>query len=226
MDLQALLEKQEDLHPDLQLYWESKGVLGPQVRHPLLYVIPCIPQFHAVSNQQYLAKKGVVEKAKAEKDWGRILAMYERPYRMTMLKELSSTESIDESRFWSLFHEMWVDSENLYCEKAWLRTILRGKYGDPRQIMDEEERAKYESLPEQIVVYRGCTAHNKVGFSWTLNRDKAKWFARRFYIVGKTLPLLLTATINKKDVAAVILGRDEQEVVLPRQPKNVREEKV
>jgi hypothetical protein len=56
--------------------------------------------------------------------------------------------------------------------------------------------------------------------SWTTDKEKAEWFARRFAIA--TQPLLVRGTVAKKDVMAVFLGREESEVV----SENVKIEKV
>ena len=51
---------------------------------------------------------------------------------------------------------------------------------------------------------------NKSGYSYTLNKEKAKWFANRFGNNG----LVETRTINKSDVFAYTNQRGENEIII------------
>ena len=79
--------------------------------------------------------------------------------------------------------------------------------------MDEEERAALEALPDQVTVYRGCGPDNKDGFSWSLKREVAEGFPYKA-LYGTDQPILLTATVLKKKIAALKLGRNEHEAIL------------
>lgn len=89
-------------------------------------------------------------------------------------------------------------------------------------LMDDAERAALDALPERVTVYRGLrTKHYRpdhVGFSWTLSRDVAERFANvhRKQLWGDPdgAPIVLEQTINKDQIVWLILGRDEQEVVI------------
>ena len=66
-------------------------------------------------------------------------------------------------------------------------------------------------LPETLTVYRGVTSHNSrniKALSWTLDRDKAEWFAHRFDENGT----VYEAEIDKKYVLAFFASRNEAEV--------------
>lgn len=81
------------------------------------------------------------------------------------------------------------------------------------ELMDAEERATYDALPEEFTVYRGCGPISKGGFSWSLDRDAAA----RFPFLARhptDCPMLLTAKVSKSRVAAVKLRGREQEVIV------------
>jgi hypothetical protein len=79
-------------------------------------------------------------------------------------------------------------------------------------MMYPEERAALADLPEHVTIYRGCGPQNRRGFSWTLCRDVAvRIFEKGLY--GQKRPLLLTATIDRRLISAVKLGK-EYEVIL------------
>ena len=86
---------------------------------------------------------------------------------------------------------------------------------DQQTMMDRAgEFQRFEALPAQFVVWRGTTIENpnsEDGFSWTLNRARAKWFAFR-NSRGSDSPVLIKAIVNKE---AVLSAFDfENEVVV------------
>ena len=69
-------------------------------------------------------------------------------------------------------------------------------------------------------VYRGVSGRGRArrvrGYSWTIDRDKAQWFANRFASLGN--PAVFSTTIEQNNVLFYTNGRKEQEfvVALPR----------
>lgn len=79
--------------------------------------------------------------------------------------------------------------------------------------MNARERRAFKRLPDEITVYRGVGDGNTInGMSWTLDRDKAIWFATS----NTEPPVLLTGRAKKSDAHALLLGRKEKEIVLER----------
>ena len=66
-------------------------------------------------------------------------------------------------------------------------------------------------------VYRGIgTESRENGISWTLDKEKATWFARRF-----SEGYVIQGTVEKKDILAFFNDRKEKEVISS--PRNVKE---
>jgi len=90
--------------------------------------------------------------------------------------------------------------------------------------MDHKDRISLSRMNKSLTIYRGLSAKTKSvagkfirnGFSWTLNQEKAAWFARRFDgYYGK--PFVAEAKIQKDDIIAYLTDRSEDEIlVLPR----------
>ena len=86
-----------------------------------------------------------------------------------------------------------------------------------RAMFEYAEFPPAHHLPPVITVYRGtagiplCAARR--GFSWTLDRQIASWFAVRFAGDGRK-PLVVKAEVPRERVALYNNDRDEQEVVL------------
>lgn len=192
----------DELHPDLVPWVEQNGPLGPMLRHPLVYEIAL---FHnGMANAQYAAKRERLAQAEASADWHSYIFLHERPHRFDALlqvQEMAGTVPAD------LVRSVWMDSENVWQNyEDWLQVLE-----DAGNIMDEDDQAAFDKLPTTITVYRGAQADlNEDGLSWTLDRDRAAWFARRF---SPTSPILLQAQVRKTDVIAVLLGRGEDEIL-------------
>jgi hypothetical protein len=52
------------------------------------------------------------------------------------------------------------------------------------------------------------------GLSWTLDREKAQWFANRWLSLKRRRPIVLQTVARKADVMAYFAGRNEQEIVV------------
>lgn len=95
--------------------------------------------------------------------------------------------------------------------------ILKG-YG--RQLLAVDlDKNFYKRLPEMVTIYRGVSSEGINGFSWTLNRKVAKWFAVQNIIGESITPLLLKGKVNKSDIITVYDNEEEEIVVFP---ENVR----
>ncbi len=82
---------------------------------------------------------------------------------------------------------------------------------DKTLLMDDDEQKQYSTLPEEITVYRGIRGRGRLeALSWTLDIDKAEWFAKRWNKGGK----VYSAMVKKEDVLAVFTSRNEDEIVV------------
>lgn len=148
-----------------------------------------------------------------------ILIMVSSPYRiqyLDLIKNDITTQELSESLSW-----IWIDTEfpNQYSTELLLNLF---ELADKQTLMNEEELNGLKILPNEVVVYRGVqTERAKVkGMSWTLNKDKAAWFANRWK-KGK----VYRATIKKNAIIAYFKERSEEEIVVnPRKLKEVNRE--
>ena len=80
-------------------------------------------------------------------------------------------------------------------------------------LMDAEEMKQYAELEDPVTIYRGVRSENQKhikNLSWTLDRDKAEWFAHRFDRDGN----VYEAQIKKEHILALFNGRGESEIVV------------
>lgn len=211
----------EELHADLVPHRRDDSML-PMIHHPLVVSIAA-PHMNKSINQLYSQKKATVEKAKADGDWSRFLFMHERPYRYDALKEaIGSGLASNPKLYWELVGSVWTDSENIHqslrgWERIWSAPVLHRE-----EVMNEDERVAFATLPAAMTVYRGV-GHPRFqkGMSWTLDKARAEWFAKRFAGSGGRAAHVYSGLVAKPDVLAHFLGRGEDEIVVL--PKNVKD---
>ena len=182
---------------------------GDMVHHPL--VTGWVRQDASPINQTLRRMKEKVAKAESDGDWHQYVFLHEKPYRLDALESAAKKGlSQNPSDFWRLVGEVWQDSENIHQNLAkWKR--LWGKLIENRvACMSTEDRLIFESLPDQVEVWRG-TNHKRGlgGLSWTLDQEKAAWFANRF----SNPRLVVKGLTNKRDIVAYFGERDEREIV-------------
>jgi len=149
------------------------------------------------------------DKMAREKDIWKIMMMLHKPYRLQIL--LYIYNHLDGDTFTELLKNNWMSTE--FPHQNGIRPMIDAfKKTNKDKLMDKEELEFYNNLPETIVCYRGLQAPKAPirGLSWTLDKKKAKWFARRWSQKNK----LYQAKINKKHIFAYFNDRDEEEVVL------------
>ena len=108
---------------------------------------------------------------------------------------------------------------------AWRR---EGSIGQPESWLGAFRVARYttdtvERLGGELTIYRGCpTPTSARRMSWTLDLERARWFAGRQAFFGYTgAGLVYQGTVDSVDALAYFTGREEAEVVVD--PKAIRD---
>jgi hypothetical protein len=177
-----LLLREEELHPDLRRYvcagrWE----LGTfELHHPLVRTMRLDPQRAAIENRKYELASAKVREAMQSGEWSRYVFLHERPHRFVALRRIAGKIKSDKA-YWSLLADFWMDSENIRQNRAgWIKLWNADRPGK-HHTMSAKERKVLAQLPDVLPIYRGIgSAKGRNGLSWTLGREKAIFFARRF----------------------------------------------
>lgn len=219
MDLMQLLSKREDLHPNLVPFLSESTGGWAMLRHPLVYSVPHHEQQNAYVNAQYHAKLRAIKEAHEKAEWDHYLILHERPYRVGVFMQIKSV--LQAKAYWETVSWLWSDSENIHQNRRQWRQIWLSKEPERQAVMDEEELGLFAELPDVLKIYRGIRYQSAVrGLSWTLDRDKAVWFAKRFRLDRQ--PILLTTEIQKSQAIAYLIGRNESEIVVhPKAPSKL-----
>ena len=130
---------------------------------------------------------------------------------------LEVADEMEREDWFRLLGDAWSGFDNVgYCANELTQAICERLIhceSTISEMMSPEEQVAYDTLPEQITIYRGCGPNNNSGCSWTLDREVAMKlpFMRRY---TPDHPILLTATISKHRAAALKLDRNEREVIV------------
>jgi len=206
---EAMIKEQlsQELLPELRPYLEQ-GAMGEQLRHPLIYQVPLIN--NGAANHLYKFKVAETQRALKESNWTKYIWLHERPYRIEAFIEIA--DKMKDRDYWQFLVAIWSDTENAWQNLAQWQRLFNSDRPEKKHLMDEEEFFYYQKLPDTVTVYRGCQRGvNEKGLSWTFDKEKAKFFAQR---LKKDNSIVIQATVDKKQVIAVLLGRNEQEAII------------
>jgi hypothetical protein len=119
--------------------------------------------------------------------------------------------TVDELR--QLFASFWTNAELPYRYHDEVLSML----GWLHPVTDNDDE-----LNGELTIYRGVSGIGSAeGIAWTLDIDKARWFARRLVLVNRN-PRLYRATVHADDVLGYFTGRGESEVLVdPAHLRNV-----
>jgi hypothetical protein len=152
---------------------------------------------------------GILEQ---QKDLSGVFWMINKPDRLQLLNFVSGIWELN-GEYEEILRDAWISTE--FPHQLPNRTLISMfAKADTVKMMNDAEKAKLNELPEVIPVWRGYSGIKQTrlkGLSWTLNRDKAIWFATRWH---KPQARLLTGRIKKKHVYAYFNTRSEEELVV------------
>ena len=228
-----LMNKKEDLNEELIDHIDEDSPFGVFLRHPLLVTV-YVEEMNAYYNYQYLGKRKQADKALKKKDWNRWIWLHERPFRLDAF--LFICRDIPAKEYWTLLREIWIDTEGPGGNQdIWLELFNR-PYPKRRKMMTGKERRTLanEGRSGELNIYRGYVdgldsedseyieedRDRESGISWTLDYNKAEWFARRFLSGGTGHGVVAEAICKPKDVIAYFESRGEKEIVVD--PSKIR----
>ena len=143
-------------------------------------------------------------------------ALVTKPFRLLFLKK--TKDFMSRKDFSISLKTAWILCENPNQDYfVDVDTVISWFYeAEQKYLMNEDEFAVFQNLPEKIRVYRGVAVHrNPEGISWTQDLKTAQWFAQRFDS-HKLQGYVRTGIIDKKHILAYFDDRGEKEIVVDR----------
>lgn len=202
----------EKLHADLRPY-----VVDGWLRHPFVISMPPILVNHA--NAFYEQKVKEMARATKAKDWGKVIILYEKPYRIGILDEMYTNGVLTEVQTRHQLAWVWSNIEAPHQYGTMPLDLFRAvgftHDVEPKdRFTDHHANRPSAVLPwKTSLIYRGQRKGDPAGISWTLDRERAEWFANRLRREGET-GQLVTGTVRRADVLGYFTGRGEDEIVV------------
>jgi hypothetical protein len=225
--LKELFSKESPLCDELKEYViETDGVFDRIIQHPLLIELVWNPEHCEWINRCFAHKQEMLDRAISKKDWEAIIWLHERPFRIQAFFKYVAQKVESDKKYWKMLSNVWTDSENQFEYYTLLKLMLTSNRKHKECLMVSKDRDFLKKLPEtDIQIYRGYSSEypkKKDGMSWTLDRDKAIWFANRLRSRGRRR-ILLSGLADKKNIHAYFSDRNESEIVIF--PEHVRQKK-
>jgi hypothetical protein len=151
-------------------------------------------------------KEHLLKQARRERDWEQYLFLHSKQDRLIALLDIA--DELSPTEYWRAVRFVWVYNEFLFSDIEIWRDIWASRSKFKRECMTEDERNKLRMMPDRIRVYRGITYQDDKGLSWTLNGDKAVYFAQRF---PSDYCAVVHGEVKKKDVHAFFEHEDTNE---------------
>lgn len=206
-----------DLHEGLRPYVfdvvMGNGSSMQVLKHPLIFSVPYYEAENKLWNQRYEARRQRAEAFLAAGEYERYISLHERPFRPERLLEVA--DHLSDEAYWSTLGSLWQDTENAWqLEPVWEALWTAQQTVPSGCLMTEAEQTMLRSLPDVVKIYRGFNGEGaKDGLSWTLDLEKAKWFARR-WLQGDEAGVVAVGNVERAYIRALFLGRNESEVVV------------
>ena len=196
----------------------QSGIVGMQTKEGT-YLIDITESRENLSKWQ----KFVSQQIDAMETVNGIYMIVNKPYALTFLRYVAP--HLSKSDYSTILADAWIRSENPNSDANVSRQKLVSMFkdADPTVLMDADELKEYRGLPDRVTIYRGVTSYNGKNIkalSWTLDYDKAAWFAHRFGEEGT----VYEAQIAQPHVLAYFGRRNEAEVIVdPRYLEGIQE---
>jgi len=201
-------KKLEPLLPELLAYLHDR-----LLSHPLLIQADLDIERCAEVNECFRKRKAAARQALRDGNWTKHIWLHEKPYRFVALYRCLSRGLRDnEEACGQEVRDVWLSSENVrQYPKRWRKAWESVRLTDT-------ERIALAAMRDPLPVFRGVRTRNRwKGLSWTLNRERALWFATRFDNGG----FLVSGLVAKEDIRAYLTDRNEAEVIV--YPERVRD---
>lgn len=142
--------------------------------------------------------------------------------RLEMLMEMCCCDTFikDVEDFAELLGYYYSSCDNLYYYRGVVRKAFTYASLRKERLMTTEELEFLKNLPDKVTIYRGMTVEESTkehqGVSWTLDKKVAEFFAYQYIrnqSTAKKPKTVVEKVIDKSEIIAVFLGREEQEII-------------
>lgn len=202
-ELMAVVGNRQKLHPDLEATMTKSDTFW-MIQHPLMHTI-YTPGFESLINESYRGKQEALADAIERGEYVFIITcLINKPHRLDAF--LQYQDNLTDLQYWRAAGEIWTTMEFMHYDLERWDQVFDSDRSERDSIMNQQEQDELLSLPRMIEIYRGGS---ESGYSWTLDRKTAEWFAARY---GHNHDIH-TRKVPNKDVIALLNHRGEHEII-------------
>ncbi len=148
-------------------------------------------------------------------DWSKINIFLGRENVFKVFNHLK--DDLSDKDYWVVLGQCYIMSSFSHTSYEIIKSFFQSNRADKFHIMTEEERLEFDSLPNEIEIYRGCSEYEiksgKFRFSWTTKKSIAQFFAKRNKGIQGVKNSVISKRVRKEDVLAYFTRRDEFEII-------------
>jgi len=148
-------------------------------------------------------------------DWHLYMLLHDSHERLGALVHLLlwHGREVADRDYWRLLADAWMHDDFVHVDLAIWRVLFGAARQGREHLMTPDERERLAGLDACVAVYRGFDhPAGADGIAWTLDRERAEWFARRFAGAGEAW--VASANIPRERIVALLDGRSESEVII------------
>lgn len=137
-----------------------------------------------------------------------IFSLIRPAYRMAFFNNIN--QYLSKKDFSEMLALCWSAHDGAEIPESGLETWF--KKADKSYLMSKREQKVFSELPDQVIVYRGVSSPEyKYGFSWTLDKKVAFWYADN---CEDKSSCVYECIVDKKDILCYFDVRSEAEVLI------------
>lgn len=133
---------------------------------------------------------------------------------------LKIKERLNGENYWYALRRSYETSDNLLKFSEIIKECFLKNEPQKKYLMDSEELEYFNSLPNEIKIYRGMTENElkqeNFGCSWTLKKEIADFFANTYcrnFDTRHLKKVVHEITIKKGEAIAFFNSREEFEII-------------
>lgn len=124
---------------------------------------------------------------------------------------------LSDSDYWKMLSYVHLRADYSNFPNEILKTLFSSNRKEKEMLMNPGELELLNLLPEKLLIFRGMSKKEyesgNFNISWTLNKEKAEFFANRNDRSGKIEQFIHELEVDKKDIIAYLIGRGEDEII-------------
>lgn len=189
----------------------------PYIGHPVIMLPDTNESFNIFQDieKYHLWQEELAENIRHMRNAYSIACLIKTYYKSVFFESIK--EYLSEKDFAEILSNYWAAVGITDVPKT--KFLLWFQEANKSYLMDKGERKVFDALPEKVTIYRGVDdPEYKYGFSWTLDKKVARWFANRNQGNGT---YVYECTVDKKDLICYFQIRNEKEVII--NPETLKE---